>query len=140
MINLLAPYALAIWYGARFILGKGYTGGQVLNVFDVKFLHSVASDLLLKGVFCKNVLCWWRIDNAREEFYSFKIFILLKCIFILWVVCTEGPERIRELIVMGASFDHGENGNLHLAREAGHSHRQIVHATDMRQRDRKAPY
>lgn len=47
-INLLAPYALAIWYGARFISGKGYTGGQVLNVFDSKLLHEVASDLLFE--------------------------------------------------------------------------------------------
>ncbi|KAL7609581.1 L-aspartate oxidase 2-a, chloroplastic [Lactuca sativa] len=47
------------------------------------------------------------------------------------VVCTEGPERIRELIAMGASFDHGEDGNLHLAREGGHSHHRIVHAADM---------
>ncbi|KAH0746601.1 hypothetical protein KY285_008258 [Solanum tuberosum] len=102
---MYSSYALAIWYGARFILGKGYTGGQVFNVFDVKLLHSVASDLLFK------------------------------CIFILRVVCAEGPERIRELIVMGASFDHGEDGNLHLAREAGHSHRQIVQVADMRGRE-----
>lgn len=47
------------------------------------------------------------------------------------VVCTEGPDRIRELIAMGASFDHGEDGNLHLAREGGHSHHRIVHAADM---------
>lgn len=32
---------------------------------------------------------------------------------------------------MGASFDHGEDGNLHLVREGGHSHRRIVHAADM---------
>lgn len=51
------------------------------------------------------------------------------------VVCTEGPERIRELIAMGASFDHGEDGNLHLAREGGHSHRRIVHASDMTGRE-----
>uniref|UniRef100_A0A3Q7IER2 Uncharacterized protein n=1 Tax=Solanum lycopersicum TaxID=4081 RepID=A0A3Q7IER2_SOLLC len=56
----------------------------------------------------------------------------LRCIFILWVVCTEGPERIREPIIMGASFDHGEDVNLHLAREAGHSYRQIVRAANMR--------
>ncbi|CAL5186207.1 unnamed protein product [Lathyrus oleraceus] len=47
------------------------------------------------------------------------------------VVCTEGPERVRELIAMGASFDHGEDGNLHLMREGGHSHNRIVHAADM---------
>ncbi|XP_021733236.1 L-aspartate oxidase, chloroplastic-like [Chenopodium quinoa] len=51
------------------------------------------------------------------------------------VVCTEGPERIRELIAMGASFDHGDDGNLHLAREGGHSHRRIVHAADMTGRE-----
>lgn len=51
------------------------------------------------------------------------------------VVCTEGPERIRELIAMGASFDYGEDGNLHLAREGGHSHRRIVHAADMTGRE-----
>lgn len=51
------------------------------------------------------------------------------------VVCTEGPERIRELIAMGVSFDHGEDGNLHLAREGGHSHRRIVHAADMTGRE-----
>lgn len=51
------------------------------------------------------------------------------------VVCTEGPERIRELIAMGASFDHGEDGNLHLAREGGHSHHRIVHSADMTGRE-----
>ncbi|KAL0377428.1 UNVERIFIED_CONTAM: L-aspartate oxidase, chloroplastic [Sesamum radiatum] len=51
------------------------------------------------------------------------------------VVCSEGPDRIRELIAMGASFDHGEDGNLHLAREGGHSHRRIVHAADMTGRE-----
>lgn len=53
----------------------------------------------------------------------------------LQVVCTEGPERIRELIAMGASFDHGEDGNLLLAREGGHSHHRIVHAADMTGRE-----
>ncbi|PIA65079.1 hypothetical protein AQUCO_00100515v1 [Aquilegia coerulea] len=51
------------------------------------------------------------------------------------VVCTEGPDRVRELIAMGASFDHGEDGNLHLAREGGHSHHRIVHASDMTGRE-----
>ena len=50
-------------------------------------------------------------------------------------MCTEGPDRIRELIAMGASFDHGEDGNLHLAREGGHSHYRIVHAADMTGRE-----
>lgn len=36
---------------------------------------------------------------------------------------------------MGAMFDHGEDGNLHLAMEGGHSHRRIVHAADMTGRE-----
>lgn len=51
------------------------------------------------------------------------------------VVCTEGPERVRELMAFGASFDQGEDGSLHLAREGGHSHHRIVHAADMTGRE-----
>ncbi|XP_058091646.1 L-aspartate oxidase, chloroplastic [Magnolia sinica] len=51
------------------------------------------------------------------------------------VVCTEGPDRVKELIAIGASFDHGDDGNLHLAREGGHSHHRIVHAADMTGRE-----
>lgn len=65
--------------------------------------------------------------------YLMLSFIRFKLCF--QVVCTEGPDRIRELIAMGASFDHGEDGNLHLAREGGHSHHRIVHAADMTGRE-----
>lgn len=51
------------------------------------------------------------------------------------VVCREGPQRVKELIAMGASFDQGEDGRLHLAREGGHSHHRIVHAADMTGRE-----
>ncbi|CAN6271345.1 unnamed protein product [Urochloa humidicola] len=51
------------------------------------------------------------------------------------VVCTEGPERVKELIAMGVSFDHGEDGRLHLAKEGGHSHNRIVHSADMTGRE-----
>ncbi|BFI39820.1 hypothetical protein AXG93_1593s1290 [Marchantia polymorpha subsp. ruderalis] len=51
------------------------------------------------------------------------------------VVCREGPERVRELMAMGVSFDHSEDGQLHLAREGGHSHHRIVHAADMTGRE-----
>lgn len=65
----------------------------------------------------------------------FVLFFSLQVCSFLQVVCTEGPDRIRELIAMGASFDHGEDGKLHLAREGGHSHHRIVHAADMTGRE-----
>lgn len=51
------------------------------------------------------------------------------------VVCREGPERVKELMEMGASFDRGEDGRLQLAREGGHSHHRIVHAADVTGRE-----
>ena len=45
------------------------------------------------------------------------------------IVVTEGPERIRELIELGASFTR-RDGHLHLGREGGHSAHRIVHAAD----------
>ena len=32
MLVVFLSYALAIWYGGKLILDKGYTGGTVLNV------------------------------------------------------------------------------------------------------------
>lgn len=32
MLIIFGSYALAIWFGSRMILEKGYTGGQVMNV------------------------------------------------------------------------------------------------------------
>lgn len=32
MFIIFCSYALAIWFGAKMILEKGYTGGEVLNV------------------------------------------------------------------------------------------------------------
>jgi len=47
-------------------------------------------------------------------------------------VVAEGPERIRELMAMGAEFDPGEGPtHLNLTREGGHSARRIVHHADM---------
>ena len=45
------------------------------------------------------------------------------------IVVREGPERVRELIELGARFSR-ENGTLHLGREGGHSENRIVHAAD----------
>jgi L-aspartate oxidase len=43
------------------------------------------------------------------------------------MVVREAPDRIRELIDLGADFDR-QSGDLALGREGGHSHHRIVHA------------
>ena len=45
------------------------------------------------------------------------------------IVVNEGPDRVKELIELGAHFTR-ENGKLHLGREGGHSENRIVHAAD----------
>lgn len=32
MLIIFCSYALAVWYGARLIIEKGYTGGYIINV------------------------------------------------------------------------------------------------------------
>ncbi|HZB50987.1 MAG TPA: L-aspartate oxidase, partial [Mycobacteriales bacterium] len=44
------------------------------------------------------------------------------------VLVAEGPDRVRELLDLGADFDRDPDGGLHLTREGGHSRRRIVHA------------
>ena len=44
------------------------------------------------------------------------------------VLCTEGPQRLRELIALGAAFDLDPSGELSLTREGGHHRDRIVHA------------
>lgn len=51
------------------------------------------------------------------------------------MVVTEGPERVRDLIDLGAQFDRDPDGDLHLGREGGHSAHRIVHAADMTGRE-----
>ena len=46
---------------------------------------------------------------------------------IVETVIQEAPQRIRELISMGASFDQAD-GEIALTQEGGHSHRRVVHA------------
>ncbi len=46
----------------------------------------------------------------------------------------EGPDRIRELIDIGTQFTL-KDGNLHLAKEGGHSASRIVHAKDLTGRE-----
>jgi L-aspartate oxidase len=47
------------------------------------------------------------------------------------LVVRQGPERIQELVGMGAHFDLGADNGYDLGREGGHSHRRIIHAHDM---------
>src|SRR4051794_23184984 len=44
------------------------------------------------------------------------------------VLVDEGPNRVNELIALGAMFDRDARGELELAREGGHSLARIVHA------------
>src|SRR5262245_34826051 len=46
------------------------------------------------------------------------------------VLVNEGPRYVRELIDWGAAFDRDADGNLALAREAAHSVRRVLHASD----------
>src|SRR5215203_1875768 len=41
---------------------------------------------------------------------------------------TEGPDAVRELIALGANFDHSSEGVLSLTREGGHHRDRIAHA------------
>ncbi len=44
------------------------------------------------------------------------------------VLVNEGPEAVRELIALGANFDHSAEGVLSLTREGGHHRDRIAHA------------
>ncbi|HEY2427742.1 MAG TPA: FAD-binding protein [Acidimicrobiales bacterium] len=44
------------------------------------------------------------------------------------VLVDEGPDRVHELIALGARFDRDADGALALALEGGHSHPRVVHA------------
>jgi L-aspartate oxidase len=43
---------------------------------------------------------------------------------------TEGAERVRQLIALGAEFDRDAAGEIHFTREGGHSHPRILHRGD----------
>jgi L-aspartate oxidase len=48
------------------------------------------------------------------------------------IMVEEGPDKVRELMALGASFTPNEEGaGLSLGREGGHSRRRIVHAADL---------
>lgn len=45
------------------------------------------------------------------------------------VIC-QAPERLKELVEIGASFDKNQSGNWDLGLEGGHSHHRILHHND----------
>lgn len=47
------------------------------------------------------------------------------------MVITEGPKRLRELMLWGTQFDLDPTGNLDLGREGGHSEYRVVHYKDI---------
>ena len=47
------------------------------------------------------------------------------------MVVTEGTERVRELIELGANFDKNAEGQYDLAKEGGHSENRILHHKDI---------
>ncbi|TYA52362.1 L-aspartate oxidase [Formosa maritima] len=47
------------------------------------------------------------------------------------MVITEGPKRLKELMVWGAQFDVDKTGNLDLGKEGGHSQYRVVHHKDI---------
>jgi L-aspartate oxidase len=51
------------------------------------------------------------------------------------VLVTEGPQRVQDLIDLGARFTRTRAGKLHLGREGGHSANRIVHAKDFTGRE-----
>lgn len=46
------------------------------------------------------------------------------------LVVNGGPAAISRLMAQGVSFDRGEDGQLHLTREGGHSARRVAHKAD----------
>ncbi|MBW4038833.1 MAG: L-aspartate oxidase [Acidobacteria bacterium] len=44
------------------------------------------------------------------------------------VLCTEGPDRIRDLIRLGVTFDHAPDGQFSRGLEAAHSYPRVLHA------------
>jgi L-aspartate oxidase len=44
------------------------------------------------------------------------------------ILVTEGPDRVKELIELGAKFDRGDDGQIRFGLEGGHSRNRILHA------------
>ncbi|MGQ0507959.1 MAG: L-aspartate oxidase, partial [Myxococcaceae bacterium] len=51
------------------------------------------------------------------------------------VTVREGPERVQELVALGAEFNRNPAGEFDLTREGGHSKRRIIHSGDITGRE-----
>ncbi len=51
------------------------------------------------------------------------------------VTVREGPDRVKELVALGAQFNRNPAGEFDLTREGGHSERRIIHASDITGRE-----
>lgn len=47
------------------------------------------------------------------------------------IVVKEGPERVNEIIALGANFDKNPEGDFMLGREGGHSENRVIHHKDV---------
>lgn len=47
------------------------------------------------------------------------------------IVVKEGPERVNEIIALGATFDKNPDGKFSLGREGGHSENRVIHYKDI---------
>jgi L-aspartate oxidase len=47
---------------------------------------------------------------------------------VVQILCSEGPDRVRDLIRLGVQFDRAGDGQLARGHEAAHSHRRVLHA------------
>lgn len=50
---------------------------------------------------------------------------------IVEIVVKEGPQRVQEIIELGAEFDKNPEGNFSLGREGGHSENRVIHYKDV---------
>lgn len=59
MLIVFGTYGLAVWYGSRLIIEKGYSGGEVINVIFAIMTGGmyVSNSFLFCLIFIKNVIC-----------------------------------------------------------------------------------
>ena len=51
LLIVFCSYALAVWYGARLIIEKGYTGGYIINVIMAIMTGAMSVSLIVNDNF-----------------------------------------------------------------------------------------